>query len=197
MAEAETNLVHFELRGNRNWLTGRFEKLMGAFGLDSRLGEAYQAKLASLGAVYEADVAQRFDEAHGRTGQTARSITKHFYRLDAEEARYDINIGGAVGFVISPLPPHFIDGSPGLSGMPQMGAGRTRNFYSPFGPIESVYWYQGGAESYSPDQSWYTDAADALQGTGRVELRKLAAVVQEIWHDAVSGNEILTAGEMY
>lgn len=197
MAQEEVNLVHFELRGNRNWLTGRFEKIMGAFGFnsDSRLSNAYQAKLGELGEYYRLEVGRRFEESHGRTGATANTIAKHYYILDAEEARYDINITGAVGFVINPLPPHFIDGSPGLQGMPQMSMGRIRNFYSPFGPIESVYWYQGGAESYSPDDSWYKDAADALQGIGQVELRKLAAVVQEIWHEAVSGNEILTAGE--
>lgn len=197
MAQEEVNLVHFELRGNRNWLTGRFEKIMGAFGFgsDSRLAAAYQAKLAELGEYYKAEVARRFNESHGRTGQTATTIAKHYYILDAEEARYDINIGGGVGFVINPLPPHFITGTPGLQGMAVMHPARLRNFYSPFGPIESVYWYQGGAESYSPDDSWYTDAADALQGQGQVELRKLAAVVQEIWHEAVSGNEILTAGE--
>lgn len=189
----DTNLVHFELKGSRNWLTGYFAK-RGEF--DLRLSAEYNARLEALGDVYEADVAARFNAAHGRTGQTAKSFTKHHYILDVEEARYDINIGGNVGFVLSPLPPHFITGSPGLQNpMAEMHAGRTKNFYSPFGPIEEVYWYQGGAESYSPDQSWYTDAADALQGIGAIELRKLAVVVSEIWHDSVSGNEILASGD--
>lgn len=188
-----TNLVHFELRGSRNWLTGQFAK-RGLF--DERLSEAYQAKLRLLGDLYEADVAQRFNEAHGRTGATAKSFVKSYYALDVEEARYDINIGGNVGFVLNPLPEHFIDGSPGMQNpMTSLHKDRTKNFYSPFGPVETVYWYQGGKESYSPDQSWYTDAADALQGIGAVELRKLAAVVTEIWHDSVSGDEILASGD--
>lgn len=190
---SETNLVHFELRGSRNWLTGHFAS-RGAF--DMRLSAEYNARLDVLGEMYAADVGERFNVAHGRTGETARSFTKHHYILDVEEARYDINIGGNVSYVINPIQAHPIFGTPGLQN--QMGGsftGRTKNFYSPFGPIEEVYWYQGGAESYSPDQSWYTDAADALQGIGAIELRKLAVVVTEIWHDSVSGNEILASGD--
>lgn len=189
----DTNLVHFELKGTRNWLTGYFAS-RGEF--DLRLSAEYQARLNLLGDMYIADVSERFEAAHGRTGQTAKSFTHHYYALDVEEARYDINIAGNVGFVLSPLPPHFIVGSPGLQNpMASLSPKRTKNFYSPFGPIEQVYWYQGGAESYSPDQSWYTDAADALQGIGAIELRKLAVVVTEIWHDSVSGNEILASGD--
>lgn len=189
----DTNLVHFELKGSRNWLTGYFAK-RGLF--DIRLSAGYQEKLALLGDMYKEDIADRFNRTHGRTGETAKSMTKHFYALDVEEARYDINIAGNVGFVLNPLPPHFITGSPGLQNpMASLHAKRSTNFYSPFGPIEEVYWYQGGAESYSPDQSWYTDAADALQGIGAVELRKLAVVVNEVWHDSVSGQEILASGD--
>jgi hypothetical protein len=192
-------LVEWRLYGATRGPRGLFQSLLDSFsGLDSRLGLAFQASLAAIGERYSDDVKRRFNEKHGRTGETADTIHGEFRGITADNAAdYAVIVGGHIGAVINPLPAHFI-ASPvaGLNNdMSGPWNGRNTNFYSPFGPSKVVYWYQGGPESYSPDRSWYEDAQGDLELEGQLALNKLAPVVQQEWDLITSGEREWSYGQ--
>ena len=191
-----TVLVQWRFYGSARLKSGRF-----ASQFDEGVMAEMEASIAALGEKYAGEVADRFAAYHGRTGETEASIRNSGQLnvgsgLDGSFAQYIIAVGGHIDFVIKPISPHWIPLGSGVQiAGPNPPTNRPYNLYSPFGPRDEVYWYQGGAESYSPDTTWYTAAEDALKYEAGVELTRIAKYVQMQW-DALNGDDIIwSAGQ--
>lgn len=169
----------------------RFEKRFAADGSDNMLRPAFMEALSSVGDNYMAEVKAQFAAKHGRTGQTEQSIHEEFtpaFNGDVNAFQYQVVMGGGVGFVINPIGTHTIESTiPLADAMTGPFEGRTQDFYMEFPaetllPLYSVEWYQGGADSYSPDTSWYDKDENAdLAEWAFSEMAKLASRVNVLW----------------
>ena len=149
-----------------------FDALKG----DSAWSAEYLSILADISETYKEDVMRRWEESHDRTGTTLETFAVETVVISPFETRPKITVGGNVGFVINPLPPHDI----GVQGQTLWGPVHYTDRYSEFGPLVGpVRWYQGGEESHSPDLTWFQDAADALAGLGAAALFRVANKVRE------------------
>lgn len=170
----------------------RFEKRFAEDGSDNMLLPEYRAVLSNIGNVYLEEVKAQFAAKHGRSGVTEASFHEVFEPAadgNPDAFRYRVAIGGNVSYVIYPIPGHEI--TAGLNKIlenPMTGPfeGRTQNMFFEF-PIDSAYkitdisWFQGGADSHSPDRSWYEDEQETLAMQAMAEFKLFAARVQMIW----------------
>lgn len=170
--------------------SGQFAAIRDLEGMDSRtvVGGAFQGMVAEIADWYKGEIGRRFAETHGRTGETEASIHGEVREVTGDMYQYAISVGGHIGAVITPLPPHWIDMNGIRLAGPNPDASRMVNLYSDFGPRDDVYWYQGGAESYSPDRSWYEDAQAALELQGQTKLNMLGGLIQQQW--ALAGESV-------
>lgn len=173
---------------------GGFEKRYAEDGSDNMLLPVYQERVNSIGMYYLNSVKEAFAAKHGRTGETAKSMHSEFESFSetgvAGAMRYRVVIEGNVGFVINPLPAHFIPVQR-VENLQTQRVGRQTNFYSPFdwlsvGDTTGVEWFQGGSESYGDDKSWYEDQLPELAAMGEEALKTTAARVRVLWDKDMS-----------
>ena len=169
-----------------------FQKRFASDGSDNMMLPEYRAMLSEIGDVYMQEVKTQFAAKHGRSGVTEASIHEEFETAvegNPDAFRYRVAIGGNVSYVIYPIGTHEIEAGLGkLLDNPMTGPfeGRMQNYYADF-PVDdavkltAVEWQQGGAESHSPDRSWYEDAGPKLAADALSGFKLLAARAQMIW----------------
>lgn len=171
-----TTIIQWRMLGSRNWMNGRFMSAFDALKGDSTWSAEYISILADITETYKNDVMDRWKGSHDRTGETLSTFNVETGAVSAFETQLKVVVGGNVGFVINPLPAHWISPVNTLSlAGPEVPSWR----YSEFGPRKDVYWFQGGPESYNPDMTWFQDASDSLAGLGAAGLQRVAGMVKE------------------
>lgn len=147
---------------------------------EARIIPLFSPALDKLAEGYRGVTAQSFDNEHGGlTGETAGTAEVVPAVPTPMIAQSRVRFGSHVGFVISPLPAHRIEVRSATALFnPQTTQTRPANRNSPFGPVRAVQWYQGGAESFSPDTSWYTRHIPLLEVQGAIALERFGAALQ-------------------
>lgn len=161
---------------------------------DPELMAELEMALNAIGQQWELAVKQEFESRHNKSGDTANTISGEA-ELEPPFMAYRIHIGGNIGFVINPLPDHWIavrNKQALYNESPDSPAG-YRSFgrwHSPFGPKRpEVYWFQGGQDSFGPDPEFYKGREDDLLFAAEVASHKLANDIQILWQEAGAGEE--------
>jgi hypothetical protein len=156
---------------------------------DSWGSVAIRAEMAAAGKVYATALRANFAKYHGRTGKTA-ATTQIILGSPVGTDKFAsivVRMGGAISYVINPIPEHQIDVSSanalGHRFSSEQGgwAGRRTNYYTDFGPRFDVTWYQGGPESHSPDTKWYEELDSMVGALGENAVHQVSAQVTGRW----------------
>lgn len=162
---------------------------------ESKILPLFAPALDKLAEGYKGVTAQSFDSEHGGlTGETATTAETIPAVPNPAIIQSKVRYGAHVGFVISPLPAHTITARNAAALFNPQVNQRPANTFSPFGPVRAVQWYQGGAESFSPDRSWYTRHIPLLEVQGAIALERFGAVLQGVLAEQGATMEYDVAG---